>query len=76
MDRSLHTAVWGVVGVDLLLYTQVAQHRADVAVEGWSHMQYWAKVAGLRCNAGIFLSVVTGLVFGFLKGGEKQSPPG
>jgi hypothetical protein len=32
---------------------------ADDAVAEWSHMQKWVGVGLLRCNAGIFLSVVT-----------------
>ena len=56
---DLRTLLFGVLRVWISLYAQVTQVRADVAVEGWSHMQKWVGVGLLRCNAGIFLSVVT-----------------
>ena len=55
---DLYVLLFGVLRVWISLYAQVAQHRADGTAAGWSHMQKWVGVAGLRCNAGIFLSVV------------------
>jgi hypothetical protein len=47
-----------------VLDSSLSTHRshspgADDAVAEWSHMQKWVGVGLLRCNAGIFLSVVT-----------------
>jgi len=39
---------------------------------GWSPSQYWVKRGLLRCNAGIFLSVVTVLIFRIFEGGGEQ----